>query len=62
MRRRIYGISESLSRALEWKTRGGQMIRKVHSPALRATDWKCPKYVWYVYETGEGDREGSDKS
>lgn len=23
MRRRIYGISESLSHALEWKTRGG---------------------------------------
>ena len=42
----LYGISESFNHALEWRTRGG-MIQKEISPALRATDYKCPKYVWY---------------
>lgn len=61
MRRRIYGISESLGRVLEWRTRGGKMIQRKHSPSLRAVDYKIPKYVWYVYETGKGNRQGSDK-
>lgn len=48
---KIYGISESFSRALEWKSRGGgadSMIRRNVCPALRATDYKCPKYVWLI--------------
>ena len=43
----IFGISESFNRALEWRSRGAGMIKRDVSPALRATDYKCPKYVWY---------------
>lgn len=47
----VFGISEAFNHALEWKNRGGRMIKRQFSPALRATDYKCPKYVWYVIET-----------
>lgn len=44
----IFGISEAFNHALEWRSRGADgMIRRDVSPALRATDYKCPKYVWY---------------
>ena len=43
----IFGISESFNRALEWRSCGAGMIKRDVSPALRATDYKCPKYVWY---------------
>lgn len=44
----ILGISEAFNHALEWRSRGADgMIRRDVSPALRATDYKCPKYVWY---------------
>ena len=47
---KIYGISEAFGRALEWRHRGADsMIQRNVSPALRATDYKCPKYVW-MYE------------
>lgn len=48
----IYGISEAFNRALEWRSRGADsMIQRNVSPALRATDYKCPKYVWYKIKT-----------
>lgn len=44
----IFGISEAFNHALEWQSRGADsMIKRDVSPALRATDYKCPKYVWY---------------
>ena len=44
----IFGISEAFNHALEWRSRGADsMIQRNVSPALRATDYKCPKYVWY---------------
>lgn len=44
----FFGISEAFNHALEWRSRGADsMIRRDVSPALRATDYKCPKYVWY---------------
>jgi len=46
MRIEFYGISESFNHMKEWKD-GKCPIRKKESPALRATDYKCPKYVWY---------------
>ena len=51
----VYGISESFSRGLEWRNSGGYnlespMLRREASPSIRATDYKCPKYVWYVVE------------
>ena len=33
---------------------GGQMIKRDVCPALRATDYKCPKYVWLI---DDGDDE-----
>jgi len=50
MKDRIYGISESFNHGLEWRTVGERMIKKEFSPSLRATDYKCPKYAWYVVE------------
>lgn len=51
--RAIKGISESFNHAVEWQSKGWNEKRGVFtfSPALRATDYKCPKYVWYVVET-----------
>ena len=46
MRTKYYGISEAFNHALEWSA-GNGMIRRDVSPALRATDYKCPKIVWY---------------
>lgn len=43
----IFGISEAFNHALEWRSRGASMIQRDVSPALRATDYKCPKYVWF---------------
>ena len=44
----IFGISEAFNHALEWRSRGADsMIQRNVSPALRATDYKFPKYVWY---------------
>lgn len=31
-------------------TGGGQMVKNI-SPAIRATDYKCPKYAWISYES-----------
>lgn len=50
MRRDIYGVSEAFNHALEWRSRGDRMINRLLCPSLRATDYKCPKYVWYVFE------------
>jgi hypothetical protein len=47
MNYRFIGISEAFNHALEWRSRGVGMIQRDVSPALRATDYKCPKYVWY---------------
>ena len=41
----FYGVSEAFNHALEWR---GEMIKRDACPAIRATDDKCPKYVWYV--------------
>jgi len=50
--RQIKGISEAFNHAKEWEGNwnGYSMVKPI-SPALRATDYKCPKYVWYIYET-----------
>ena len=48
MKRKIFGISEAFNHALEWRSRGAQMINRDVCPALRATDYKCPKYVWLI--------------
>lgn len=50
--KRIKGISESFGRRLEWGAIGWDDRKGVKpvSPALRATDYKNPKYVWYVDE------------
>ena len=46
---KIYGISEAFNHALEWRSRGADsMIQRDVCPALRATDYKCPKYVWLI--------------
>ncbi len=55
MRSEVYGISESLGREREWRSSGNRMIRRSCSPALRAVDYKLPKYVWYVVESGLRD-------
>lgn len=49
----IKGISEGFGRKLEWGSCGWDMSKMVKpvSPALRATDYKSPKYVWFVEET-----------
>lgn len=44
----LYGISEAFNHALEWKKQGMRMIQQLFCPALRATDYKCPKYIWYM--------------
>ena len=44
----LYGISEAFNHLLEWKSRGGGMINRKVCPTLRSTDYKCPKYVWYM--------------
>lgn len=55
---KIYGISESFNRALEWRSRGADsMIQRNVSPALRATDYKCPKYVWLIEVENEQYKE-----
>jgi hypothetical protein len=51
---KIYGISEAFNHALEWRARGADsMIQRNVSPALRATDYKCPKYVWLIKDKDE---------
>jgi len=48
--KRIKGMSVAFNHVAEWQGRyAGGMIGNV-SPALRATDYKCPHYVWYVEE------------
>ena len=49
---RLNGISDSFNRALEWDDKGWDEKKGVFpiSPALRATDYKCPKYVWFYEE------------
>ena len=42
---KFYGVSEAFNHVLEWKK--SNMIKKNVCPSLRATDYKCPKYVWY---------------
>lgn len=54
MSRNFLGISEAFNHAVEWEGRyaiDSTMIKKDYSPSLRATDYKCPKYAWYVIET-----------
>ena len=58
----IYGISEAFNHALEWKSRGEKMIRKDVCPALRATDYKCPKYLWLIENDEEENRCESGRS
>ena len=50
---RIKGISESFGHRLEWGAYGWDDRKAVKPvcPALRATDYKIPKYVWYVVES-----------
>lgn len=56
----FYGVSEAFNHALEWR-RGG-MVKSDACPAIRATDYKCPKYVWYVEtEDTSGDEGGVDR-
>ena len=51
---KIYGISEAFNHALEWRSRGADsMIQRDVCPALRATDYKCPKYVWLIEDKYE---------
>lgn len=55
---KIYGISEAFNRALEWRTRSADsVIKRNVSPALRDTDYKCPKYVWLIEVEDEQDEE-----
>jgi hypothetical protein len=55
---KIYGISEAFNHALEWRSRGADsMIQRNVSPALRATDYKCPKYVWLIKVEDETESE-----
>ena len=51
--RTIKGISESFGHRLEWGAMGWDEHKAVKGicPALRATDYKIPKYVWYNVET-----------
>ena len=58
--RTIKGISEAFNHAVEWQSKGWSEKRGLFpfSPSLRATDYKCPKYVWYVVETDW--REGNN--
>lgn len=45
----IFGISESFNRILEWRSRDAySMVKRNVCPALRATDYKCPRYVWLI--------------
>ena len=45
----IFGISEAFNHVLEWRSRGADsMIQRNVFPALRATNYKCPKYVWLI--------------
>ena len=48
----IKGISEAFNHVVEWGGKGWNEKRGVLPicPALRATDYKCPKYVWYADE------------
>ena len=57
----IFGISESFNRALEWRSGGAGMIKRDVSPALRATDYKCPKYVWYKSNETNMDEDKKTK-
>lgn len=43
----FYGVSEAFNHALEWNG-NKRMIKRNFAPPMRATDYKCPKYVWYV--------------
>ena len=55
---KLFGISEAFNHALEWRSRGADnMILRNVSPALRATDYKCPKYVWLIEIEDEQDEE-----
>lgn len=50
---RLKGISESFGHRLEWgayRWNDKKAVKSI-SPALRATDYKIPKYVWYIDET-----------
>lgn len=46
-------MSEGFGRKIEWGSSGWDERKGVKDvcPALRATDYKAVKYVWYVYET-----------
>ena len=50
MMRRIKGMSVAFNHVAEWKGRWSYRMVRELSPALRATDFKCPHYVWYVEE------------
>ena len=49
----LYGLSDAFNHALEWRKNTNGMIKRYVCPALRATDYKCPKYVWYIVENDE---------
>lgn len=46
----FFGVSESFNHALEWRSKHEGGIKKDVCPALRATDYKCPKYAWFLIE------------
>jgi len=50
----LMGVTTALNHRMEWETvswRMDRMLRKDSSPALRATDYKCPHNVWYYEES-----------
>lgn len=57
---KLFGISEAFNHVLEWQSRSADsMIQRDVCPALRATDYKCPKYVWLI-EVKEDEQENQD--
>jgi hypothetical protein len=54
MSKKIYASIHQFNRKKEWRSRGADsMIQRNVSPALRATDYKCPKYVWLIKDKDE---------
>lgn len=50
---KIKGVSEAFNHAVEWDSKRWDEKKGISNicPALRATDYKCPKYVWYYDES-----------
>lgn len=47
----LCGVSVAFNHIVEWKSRSWLTMIKNTSPALRATDYKCPHIIWFLYDT-----------